>query len=96
MTQDGDCPPPVLAFLLPPPNPHMLPPTMRRLHRTMLLALRAAAVLAPAIAMAQESAPPAPALSRWLPPWVGYIVMVLLLALVMGVSLMPSKRGHQD
>ncbi len=74
----------------------MLLPTMRRLHRTTLLALRAAAVLAPAIAMAQSSAPPAPTLSRSLAPWVGYIVMVLLLALVMGVSLMPSKRGHQD
>jgi Na+/H+ antiporter NhaA len=69
---------------------------MRPLHRVLLLGACAAAVLVPAAAMAQESAPPAPTLSRSLPPWVGYIVMVLLLAAVVGVSLMPSKRGHQD
>jgi len=74
----------------------MLLSTMRFLHGTVLLGLRAAAVLVPAAAMAQESAPPVPTLSRSLPPWVGYIVMVILLVLVMGVSLMPSKRGHQD
>jgi hypothetical protein len=69
---------------------------MRPLTRIALFALCAAAVLVPAAAFAQESAPPAPTLSRTLPPWVGYIVMIILLSLVMGVSLMPSKRGHQD
>jgi hypothetical protein len=28
--------------------------------------------------------------------WLGFVVMFLLTALVVGVSLMPSKRGHQD
>ncbi len=52
-----------------------------------------AVILSPAAAFAS---PPMPSLSRSAPPWVGYIVMFILLALVMGVSLMPSKRGHQD
>ena len=69
---------------------------MRCLHRIALLACGAAAFLLPAAALAQESVPLPPTLSRWLPPWLGYIVMVILLALVLGVSLMPSKRGHQD
>jgi hypothetical protein len=74
----------------------MLVLTMRCLHRTVLLGLHAAAVLMPAVALAQESAPPAPGLSKNAPPWMGYIIMVFLLALVLGVSLMPSKRSHQD
>ena len=69
---------------------------MRCLHRTLLVGLRAAALPLPAAAVAQGSAPPSPSLSKWAPPWVGYIVTVVLLALVLGVSLMPSKRGHQD
>ena len=70
---------------------------MRCLHRTLCLGLRAAAVVLPAAAtMAQDSAPPSPSLSRSAAPWGGYVVMIILLGLVMGVSLMPSKRGHQD
>ena len=51
-----------------------------------------AAILAPAIAWAQET----PTLRRSQPVWMGYLIIVVLLALVMLVSLMPSKRGHQD
>jgi FtsH-binding integral membrane protein len=56
----------------------------------------AAALLAPVVAWAQDNAPPSPTLSRTPKPWMGFVVMFLLLALVLGVSLMPSKRGHQD
>ena len=59
------------------------------------LLLAAAAVLAPATTLA--TAPPQPSpLQSAAPPWVGFFFMGLLLALVLGVSLMPSKRGHQD
>ncbi len=54
-----------------------------------------AAILAPAIAWAQEAVPQ-PRLTRSQPVWLGYLIIVVLLALVMLVSLMPSKRGHQD
>lgn len=49
----------------------------------------------PAIAMAQQAAPQ-PKLDKAPPVWLGLLVMVLLLAVVMAVSLMPSKRSHQD
>jgi FtsH-binding integral membrane protein len=62
--------------------------------------MRLAATLAPlaaaAAAWAQDNAPPQPRLSKSAPAWMGFAVMVILLALVIGVSLMPSKRGHQD
>ncbi len=48
-------------------------------------------------ALAQDTgAPPVPALSRSPHAAIGYGVMVLLLVLVITVSIMPSKRGHQD
>ena len=62
-------------------------------------------VLAPALcaiatataAWAQDgSSPPQPNLNKSAPAWLGFLVMVILLALVLGVSLLPSKRGHQD
>ncbi|MHC5113064.1 MAG: hypothetical protein ACYTGP_01390 [Planctomycetota bacterium] len=54
-------------------------------------------ILAPAIAMAQDpTAPPSPSLKRYAPEWIGYLVIAVLLILVIAVSLMPSKRGHQD
>ncbi len=56
----------------------------------------ALALLAPAVAWAQDNVPPPPTLSRTPKPWLGFVVMFLLVALVLGVSLMPSKRGHQD
>ncbi len=56
----------------------------------------AAAVVAPVVVLAQGSAPPQPILTRSAPAWIGFLFMVILLAIVLGVSLMPSKRGHQD
>ncbi|MBT8487113.1 MAG: hypothetical protein HKO59_02865 [Phycisphaerales bacterium] len=52
--------------------------------------------LTPAVAFAQETAPPQPSLGRYPAIWVGYLVIMVLLAIVVAVSLMPSKRGHQD
>ena len=51
---------------------------------------------APAIAWAQDNAPPDPSLKRFPARIVGYLVIAVLLAIVVAVSLMPSKRGHQD
>jgi hypothetical protein len=56
----------------------------------------ATGMLASAAAWAQDNVPPQPSLTRTPKPWVGYAIMFLLLVLVLGVSLMPSKRGHQD
>jgi hypothetical protein len=53
------------------------------------------AALWPAIALAQSAAP-SPKLQKVPPVWLGYLVMFLLLAVVLAISLMPSKRGHQD
>ncbi len=54
-----------------------------------------AGALAPTVAWAQDVVPQ-PELRRAPQVWVGYFFMVLLAAAVMGVSLLPSKRGHQD
>ena len=40
--------------------------------------------------------PPAPALRQTHPAWIGYAVIFVLLVMIMLVSLMPSKRSHQD
>ncbi len=54
-----------------------------------------AAVLTPGIVWAQDVVPQ-PELRRAPATWVGYMFMVILVAAVMAVSLLPSKRGHQD
>lgn len=63
--------------------------------RDWLLALLLTAAL-PAVCLAQAAAPPAPELNRNEPVWVGYAFMFLLTAAVIAISLMPSKRSHQD
>jgi hypothetical protein len=61
------------------------------------LALVLMVVCWPALASAQSVAkPPSPHLNRVPQVWVGLLVMFVLLVLVIGVSLMPSKRSHQD
>lgn len=50
----------------------------------------------PAVVCAQVTAPPAPSLNRSPPAWIGYLLIMVLLGMVVGVSLLPSKRGHQD
>lgn len=41
-------------------------------------------------------AAPQPRLNKKYPVWVGYLVIFLMIVGIMGVSLMPSKRSHQD
>ena len=53
------------------------------------------AVLSSAACWAQ-GAVPEPTLSRSSKVWMGYAVMFVLAAVVIAVSLMPSKRSHQD
>lgn len=63
-----------------------------------------AAVLAPAAAFvilasdaaAQTGGPPQPNLTQSPHPAWGYGVMFILLLAVIGVSIMPSRRGHRD
>jgi hypothetical protein len=63
--------------------------------RAALAALAACIAHAPALASA-IGAPPPPALRRSAPVWLGYLIIFALLAMVVIVSLIPSKRGHQD
>jgi hypothetical protein len=68
----------------------------RRISRPCKLAIAFAMLtMWPAVALAQ-TAPPPPQLQKVPPVWLGYLVMALLLAVVLAVSLMPSKRSHQD
>jgi uncharacterized membrane protein len=53
------------------------------------------AIIAPAV-FAQGQAPPAPTLSRNQPVWIGYAFMFLMTMAILFISLMPSKRSHQD
>ena len=64
--------------------------------RLSALVLIIVAAGAPLIAWAQSAPPPAPRLLKTSPPWLGLAVMFVLLAFVIVVSLMPSKRTHQD
>jgi FtsH-binding integral membrane protein len=72
---------------------------LRRVRLASLTALLMAAIplLTPAIAAAQRVTPPTtPGLRNAPAPWVGFAIMFVLLIIVIAVSLMPSKRGHQD
>ena len=81
----GNCPAAALCFM-----------TMNTLRGILGRAVIVAITwVGPAVALAQDNPDP-PNLSKTPAPWVGYVVMFLLLAAVVGVSLMPSKRGHQD
>jgi hypothetical protein len=57
-------------------------------------------VMAAATAMASplwaQTAAPQPTLRKAPAAWIGMGFMVLMLAIVIAISLMPSKRSHQD
>ncbi len=69
--------------------------TIELARRLSTLAIMLAIYAWPAIALAQQ-APPAPSLRRSPPVWLGLLVMFVLLAAILSVSLLPSKRSHQD
>ncbi|MCI0363556.1 MAG: hypothetical protein L0Y44_06865 [Phycisphaerales bacterium] len=69
---------------------------MKRLSiRALIMMMMLGAIVWPTVAMAQAAAPQ-PSLRNAPPVWLGLLIMGLLLAMVMAVSLLPSKRGHQD
>ena len=47
-------------------------------------------------AWAQSTAAPQPTLQKSPPVWLGLLVIFLMLVGVVTVSLLPSRRGHQD
>lgn len=49
-----------------------------------------------AAAWAQSAAAPQPTLQKSPPVWLGLLVIFLMLVAVVTVSLLPSRRGHQD
>jgi hypothetical protein len=53
--------------------------------------------LVPASAWGQAATPaPQPNLKQFPAPWIGMAFMFLMTAVVVAISLMPSKRSHQD
>jgi hypothetical protein len=49
-----------------------------------------------ALAAAQEEAPPTPLFAPTTNPVIGYLIGAVLFGIIVAVSLMPSKRSHQD
>jgi len=47
-------------------------------------------------AIAPDSAAPQPNVRKQYPVWLGFVVIFVIIAAIMGVSLIPSKRSHQD
>lgn len=71
--------------------------SIRAIARLSLAAFSTLLVVAPATVLAQASAaPPEPRVSKVYPVFVGYLFMFLMIAVIVGISLMPSKRAHQD
>ena len=75
-------------------QPSPLPyPAPMRLFRTISLV---APLAITALAAAQEDAPPAPGFTPNTNPIIGYLVGAVLFGIIVAISLMPSKRSHQD
>ena len=72
---------------------------MRLLHLRSWLASLGVLVMT-AVSTAQQSYPnyPAPTPNASSPPkvWGSYLILAVLVGAVLGISLTPSKRGHQD
>ncbi len=69
---------------------------MRFVEKLALPISAAITIFLPAVCWAQTIDVPDPTLRRIAPVWLGYAVMFALAAVVIAVSLMPSKRSHQD
>lgn len=75
-------------------RPSPLPyPAPMRLFRTISLV---APLAITALAAAQEEAPPTPAFAPTTNPVIGYLIGAVLFGIIVAISLMPSKRSHQD
>ncbi len=72
---------------------------VKRIRPAMRRAATAAAALGAALAptaSAWGQAAPQPNVTNTPAPWVGFAIMFVLMAVVLAISLMPSKRSHQD
>ena len=71
---------------------------MRTIHaivsRLGLSILTLVVLLTPRVVLAQGA--PTPTFRNSPKAWIGLMFILLLLAIMLAVSLMPSKRGHQD
>jgi hypothetical protein len=66
----------------------------RHFHRLLALALTSP-LLAPATALAQN-APRDPQIGQRSPIWLGYLVAAVFGAILILLTLLPSKRQHED
>ncbi len=69
---------------------------MRFIEKLALPISAAMTIFLPAVCWAQTVSVPDPTLRTRSAVWLGYAVMFALAAVVIAVSLMPSKRSHQD
>lgn len=67
---------------------------LANLYRGMLLLVFSVVLVTPDVVWAQAA--PAPNVRNSPKVWIGLMTILLLLVVVVAVSLMPSKRGHQD
>jgi hypothetical protein len=74
------------------PSPLPYPAGMRLFRTISLLAPLAVT----AFAAAQEEAPPSPTFTPSTNPIIGYLIGAVLFGIIVAISLMPSKRSHQD
>lgn len=77
--------------------------TLTRMLCVGICALGAASISAPALAQSSSGTkkveplvPPSPPPTNSGTPWMPMLTMFVLLAIIVGVNCMPSKRGHQD
>ncbi len=69
---------------------------MRSLGAAGLLAIASIGAVATPTFAQTTSAPDEPRVSKLYPVWVGYGLLTIFGLAILGVSLMPSKRAHQD
>ncbi len=63
--------------------------------RTMIYACLCSTLIAVAVSAA-STIPPEPTLRKPPAAWIGFLLMFLFFGIVIAISLMSSKRGHQD
>jgi hypothetical protein len=82
------------AFLARCIYPHAIMIRLRSIARALLLLgfLASSAIASPA-----PLPPPAPGSNQNTPAaWIGMLLMFIIVAAIIGISMMPSRRGHQD
>ncbi len=48
------------------------------------------------LSAAVTTSPPEPSLRKTAAAWMGFMLMLVFFGIVIGISLISSKRGHQD